>query len=85
VSRADFLCILIRLERDEMSSMPDVVLMAHTLVLTAHRRPVKKYEIGRGPLLKNIKGNNQSVMSERLHMFRWQPWRRHRQPPQKSR
>ncbi|WP_171280705.1 hypothetical protein [Aeromonas sp. 2692-1] len=43
--------------------MLDVVLMAHTLVLTAYRRPVKKYEIGSGPLLKNIKDNNQQVMS----------------------
>ncbi|MCO4201204.1 hypothetical protein M2R28_16175 [Aeromonas hydrophila] len=53
-----------------MSSMPDVVLMAHTLVLTAHRRPVKKYEIGSGPLLKNIKDKNQQVMSMHWHISR---------------
>ncbi|MBW3771395.1 hypothetical protein [Aeromonas hydrophila] len=50
--------------------MPVVVLMAHTLVLTAHRRPVKKYEIGSGPLLKNIKDSNQQVMSMHWYIFR---------------
>jgi hypothetical protein len=68
-----------------MSSVPDVVLMAHTLVLTTHRRPVKKYKIGNGPLLKNIKDNNQKVMSIHWQIFRRWPGKRHRQHPQKSR